>query len=384
MAPAELKELKEQLKDLLYKGFNRPSISPWGAPVLFVKKKDGSLIMNKEEHVSHLRMVLQTLKDCQLFPKFSKCEFWLKSVAFPCHIVSSKGIGVDSQKMKPAKQWPRPTSTTDIRNFFGLAAYASRQLKVHEKKYPTHDLKFATLKKLNLRQRKWLEFLKDYDMSVHYHPHKANVVADALSILFMGSVAHVEDERKELVKDIHRLARLEILLMSISESGVTVSNGIKSSLVVVVKEKQDSDPILLELKGVVHNQKVEVFSHAGDGVLRYQDRLCHKDVPRSEGSLLVEWHEEGYRRICEYVPQLLASPGRTSETFSIQMAPYEALYGRRCRSPVGWLEEGESAFIGPDSFLYAMEKVQLISEILKTTQSRQNSYADIRRKELEF
>ena len=54
------------------------------------------------------------------------------------------------------------------------------------------------------------------------------------------------------------------------------------------------------------------------------------------------------------------------------MAPYEALYGRRCRSPVGWFEVGESASIGPDSFLYAMEKVQLIRDRLKPAQSRQN------------
>ena len=77
-------------------------------------------------------------------------------------------------------------------------------------------------------------------MSVHHHPGK-NVVADALSRLSMGSVAHVEKERKELVKDVHRLARLGVRLMSISDCGVTVQNGKESSLVVEVKEKQDSD-----------------------------------------------------------------------------------------------------------------------------------------------
>ena len=69
---------------------------------------------------------------------------------------------------------------------------------------------------------------------------------------------------------------------------------------------------------------------------------------------------------------------------SIQMAPYEALYERRCRSPVGWFEVGEEVLIGPDSVLYAMEKVQLISDRLKITQSRQKSYADVRRRELGF
>ena len=72
-----------------------------------------------------------------------------------------------------------------------------------------------TQKELNLCQRRWLEFLKDYDMSVRYHPGKANIVADALSRLSMGSVAYVEEKRKELVKDVHRLACLGVCLMSI-------------------------------------------------------------------------------------------------------------------------------------------------------------------------
>ena len=62
-------------------------------------------------------------------------------------------------------------------------------------------------------------------MSVHNRLGKANVVVDALSRLSMGSVAHVQKERKELVKDAHSLARLEVLLISIFDSGVTVQNG---------------------------------------------------------------------------------------------------------------------------------------------------------------
>ena len=80
-------------------------------------------------------------------------------------------------------------------------------------------------------------------MSVHYHLGKANVVADALSRLSMDSVAHVEEERKELVNDVHRLARLGVLLMSISNNGVTVQNEAESSLVVEVKELKNNDPI---------------------------------------------------------------------------------------------------------------------------------------------
>ena len=65
-----------------------------------------------------------------------------------------------------------------------------------------------TQKELNLRQRIWLELLKDYDMSVLYNPGLANVVADALSCMNMGSVSHIDEAKKDIVKDVHRLARL--------------------------------------------------------------------------------------------------------------------------------------------------------------------------------
>ena len=81
---------------------------------------------SEEEHASHLRVALQTLKDRQLFAKFSKCEFWLQSVAFHGHIVSCKGISVNSQKIEEVKQWPRPTSATDIKSFLCLAGYYIR------------------------------------------------------------------------------------------------------------------------------------------------------------------------------------------------------------------------------------------------------------------
>ncbi|WMV46154.1 hypothetical protein MTR67_039539 [Solanum verrucosum] len=105
-----------------------------------------------------------------------------------------------------------------------VIAYVSKQLKVHQKNYSTHDLELAavvftlkswrhylygvhvdvftdhkslqyvfTQKELNLRQRRWLEFLKDYDMNVLYLPGKDNVVVDALSKLSMGSVEDAEE-----------------------------------------------------------------------------------------------------------------------------------------------------------------------------------------------
>ena len=125
-----------------------------------------------------------------------------------------------------------------------VIAYASTQLKVHQNNYPTYDLELATMvfalilwrhysygvnvdeftvqkslqyvftqRELNLHRRRWLELLKDYDMNVHYHRGKANVVVDALSRTSMGSTTHVEDGNNEFVNDIHRLAKLGMRLI---------------------------------------------------------------------------------------------------------------------------------------------------------------------------
>ncbi|GKB50070.1 putative ribonuclease H-like domain-containing protein [Tanacetum coccineum] len=85
----DLPELSNQLKELQDKGFIRPSSSPWGAPVLFVKKKDCSYSKSKEEHEVHLKLILELLEREKLFGKFLKCEFWLQEVRFLKHVVNS-------------------------------------------------------------------------------------------------------------------------------------------------------------------------------------------------------------------------------------------------------------------------------------------------------
>ena len=105
-----------------------------------------------------------------------------------------------------------------------------------------------TQKELNLRQRRLLELLKDYDMSVLYHPGKANVVVDSLSFMCMGSVPHVEEDKKDLVKDVHRLAHLGVKFEDCSNVGFIVYHNSELPLVVEVKSKQHLVPSLMELK----------------------------------------------------------------------------------------------------------------------------------------
>ncbi|XP_070036481.1 uncharacterized mitochondrial protein AtMg00860-like [Nicotiana tomentosiformis] len=136
MAPIELNEL---LKELLDKGFIKLSVSLWGAPMLFVKKSDGSTrmcidymllnkvtIKNKEEYEQHLRIVLQILREKKLYAKFSKCEFWLDSVAFSGHMVSNDGIKLEPKKTEVVQSSPRPSTSTKIKSFLDLAGYYYR------------------------------------------------------------------------------------------------------------------------------------------------------------------------------------------------------------------------------------------------------------------
>ncbi|GJS67430.1 putative reverse transcriptase domain-containing protein [Tanacetum coccineum] len=171
-----------QLRELQDKGFIRLSSSPWGAPVFFVKKKDGSFRMcidyrelnkltvknrypvprindlfdqlqgsqffskidlrpyldnfvimfiddiliyskTQEEHVEHLRLVLGLLKKEKLYAKFSKCEFWLREVQFLGHVINGNGIHVDPSKIEAVKNWKAPRTPTEVRSFLGLAGY---------------------------------------------------------------------------------------------------------------------------------------------------------------------------------------------------------------------------------------------------------------------
>ncbi|WMV45657.1 hypothetical protein MTR67_039042 [Solanum verrucosum] len=101
---------------------------------------------------------------------------------------------------------------------------------------------------------------------------------DSLSRLSMGNIAHIEDGKKELVQDVHGLARLGVRLVDSIKGGGMVHNGSKSSFVSDVKAKQGLDPILVELKEAMLKKSVAAFSQRGDSVLRYQGHLCIPDV----------------------------------------------------------------------------------------------------------
>nr|GEU42183.1 hypothetical protein [Tanacetum cinerariifolium] len=158
----------------------------------------------KEEHDAHLRLILELLKMEELYAKFLKCDFWLskKSVKFDWSEKEETAFQTLKQKLCSASILTFPEGNENFMVYCdashkGLGAvlmqkekviaYASRQLKIHEKNYTTHDLELGTVVFALKRWRhylygtKWLELLSDYDFELRYHPRKANVVADALS-----------------------------------------------------------------------------------------------------------------------------------------------------------------------------------------------------------
>ncbi|GJS48960.1 putative reverse transcriptase domain-containing protein [Tanacetum coccineum] len=200
----------------------------------------------KEDHENHLRLMLELLRKEKLYAKFSKCEFWLQEVHFLGHVVNHDGIHMDPTKIEAVKSWKAPTIPSEEEAFRTLKdnlcdapilslpdgvedfmvycdasnqglgcvlmqkdkviSYASRQLKIHEKNYMTHDLELGAVvfalkiwrhylygtksviytdhkslqhkfdqKELNMRQRRWLKLFSDYECEIKYHPGKANI-----------------------------------------------------------------------------------------------------------------------------------------------------------------------------------------------------------------
>ena len=122
MMPFGLMNAPATFMDLMHRVF-QPYLDQF--VVVFV---DDILIysQSEREHADHLRIVLQLLRDHQLYAKFSKCEFWLTEVRFLGHVVPASGVSVDPEKVEAMMSWERPKSVFEIRSFLGLAGYYTR------------------------------------------------------------------------------------------------------------------------------------------------------------------------------------------------------------------------------------------------------------------
>nr|GEV46237.1 putative reverse transcriptase domain-containing protein [Tanacetum cinerariifolium] len=333
LAPSEMQELSAQLQELQDKGFIRPSHSPWGASVLLVKKKDGALRM---------------------------CIDYKEEEQFLGYVVNQSGIHVDPSKIKAIKNWKAPMTPSKIRSFLGLAVYCDAS-----NKGLGCVLMQRGKKELNMRQRRWIGLFSDYECDICYHSGKADVVADALS-------------RKKRVKP--RRAQ---------EMAMTIQSGIRGMIKAAHGEAFKQENILAE-RLHEHQKPSDLLQQPEIPEWKW-DKITMDFITKLPSEHTIQTLEDMLRACVidfggswdVHLP-LAEFSYINSYHSSIRCAPFEALYGRKSRSPVLWAEIGESSLIGHELIQETTDKVVLIKEKLKAARDRQKSYADNRYKSLEF
>jgi hypothetical protein len=156
--------------------------------------------------------------------------------------------------------------------------------------YKDHkSLKYIfTQKDLNLRQRRWLELIKDYDLEIHYHPSKANLVADALSRKEHVHLAVVAQLPNEIVEDFRRL-NLGIVAHT---EGVTID--VEPTLEQEICKGQIGDAKIQEIKDMITEGRVPEFTEDEQGTVWFKDRICVPDIESLCETILKEAHDSDY------------------------------------------------------------------------------------------
>ncbi|GJX50032.1 putative reverse transcriptase domain-containing protein [Tanacetum coccineum] len=296
---------------------------------------DAILIYSKsiKEHEGHLKLIFKLLKEEKLYAKFSKYEFWLSKVQFLSHMIDSEGIHVDPAKIEAIKDWASPKTPTEIRQF--------------------------------------LELLSDYDCEIRYHPRKANMVADALSqkerskplrvqalvmTIGLNLPKHILSAQSEARKEENFINKdLHGMINKISET-VWFVGSTRNPIMEIIETPphQQTQPNNITMDFVT---KLPKTAAGQDTIWVIVDRLTKSAhfLPMREDDTL-----EKLTRL--YLKEVVSNKNKGMGECQyyhtiIKAALFEALYGRKCRSPICWAEVGDSQLTGPEIIHETTEKI---------------------------
>ncbi|GJY75581.1 putative reverse transcriptase domain-containing protein [Tanacetum coccineum] len=346
---------------------------------------------NKKEHEEHLKAVLELLKKEKLYAKFSKCKFWIPKVQFLGHVINSHGIHVrEPAKFDSIKGLGISNTPMEIRQFLGLAGYYRRFIEGFSK----------ISKSMTKLTQKGVKFYSGDKQEAAFQLLKQMLCSAPILLFAKGAGGSAFEGLKTEARKPENIKNGDV-------KGMLVEN---SKYPEKYRTERETNPMeklaRMYLKEVVTRHGIPV-SIIYDRDPRFASNFW-RSLQKALGTNLnmsISYHPqtdgqsertiqtlEDMLRACaidfgkgwvNHFP-LVEFSYNNSYHASIKAAPFEALYGRKCRSPVCWVEVGQVQLTGPEIVQETTKKIIQIKKRMQAARDRQKSYADLKRKPIEF
>ncbi|GJT63877.1 putative reverse transcriptase domain-containing protein [Tanacetum coccineum] len=289
----------------------------------------------------------------------------MNRVQFLGHVIDSEGIHVDPAKIESIKDWTSPKSPMEIRQFLGLAGYYRRFIEGFSK----------IAKPMTKLTQKKVKFEWGDKQEAAFQLLKQKLCSAPILALPEGSedfIAYCDASKKGGVVLMQREKVISYASrqLKIHEKNYTTYDLELGAVVVRFK-----------FGDIIYMNKCQVRTQRPSGLL-----VPKPKIPNGSGTTsLLDFVNEASKTSQGYGTPIWVKVDRlTNYHASIKAAPFEALYGRKCRSPVCWTKVGEAQILGPELIQETTEKIIQIKQRMQAARDRQKSYADLKRKPMEF
>nr|GEW59439.1 putative reverse transcriptase domain-containing protein [Tanacetum cinerariifolium] len=358
LAPSEMKELSKQLNELSDKGFIRPSSSPWGAPVLFFKKKDGSFRMC----IDYRELNKLTVKNRYPLPRIDDLFDQLQGsiVYSKIDLRSSEGIHVDPTKIESVKDWVSSKSSTEIRQFLALAGLKQGNWGTSKRKMLETVIMHESYKSKYSIHSSFDKMYQDMK-KLYWWPNMKAVIATYVRKCLTCAKVKAEHQRPSGL-----LVQPEIPVWK-------WDNITRNFVTKLPKLPQGYDNIWVIVDRLT---KSAIFARIREtDPLEKLAKLYLKEVALGTSlDMSMAYH-----------PETDGQSERAIQTLEDMLRACVIDFGKRkCRSPVYWNEVREFHLTGPEIVQETTKKIIQIKQRIQVSHDRQKSYADLKRKPMEF